>query len=280
MRYVLNEQFALRGWDRLPWAVVRRPDNAVQFVDKSTFRVLSLCDGTIDLELPLFDERIRTIAQELGRQGIVRALAEGERAGLTDDQRYVCHPNRCIRTAHWSITGRCNYRCKHCYMDAPDALLGELDHDTVMDIARQIVDAGILRVNLTGGEPLVRRDFLDIVDYLVDHHVVIHQIYSNGRPIAPCVCCIAAAISIGCARRRRAARRWLLRARQLDVKLKVAGSCRNTFPRKSPSWPKPRGAIASSGTGRKAAVKPPRARSGSCGSCRAPSSPAWAGPCP
>ena len=38
-----------------------------------------------------------------------------------------------------------------------------------------------LRVNLTGGEPLVRRDFLDIVDYLVDHHVVIHQIYSNGR---------------------------------------------------------------------------------------------------
>lgn len=255
MRYVLNERFALRGWDRLPWAVVRRPNNAVQFVDKSTFRVLSLCDGTIDLALPLFDERIRTIARELERQGIVRALAEGERAGLTDDQRYVCHPNRCIRTAHWSITGRCNYRCKHCYMDAPDALLGELDHDTVMDIARQIVDAGILRVNLTGGEPLVRRDFLDIVDYLVDHHVVIHQIYSNGRlvtrdlldaldahtampsgeaaaavrsprlpmtswrPIAPCACCIAAATSIGCAWRRRPARRRLLRARQLDAEL-------------------------------------------------------------
>ena len=56
MRYVLNERFALRGWDRLLWAVVRRPDNAVQFVDKSTFRVLSLCNGAIDLELPLFDE--------------------------------------------------------------------------------------------------------------------------------------------------------------------------------------------------------------------------------
>lgn len=198
MRYVLNERFALRGWDRLPWAVVRRPDNAVQFVDKSTFRVLSLCDGTIDLALPLFDERIRTIARELERQGIVRALAEGERAGLTDDQRYVCHPNRCIRTAHWSITGRCNYRCKHCYMDAPDALLGELDHDTVMDIARQIVDAGILRVNLTGGEPLVRRDFLDIVDFLVDHHVIIHQIYSNGRLVTHNPECAACAYRYAC----------------------------------------------------------------------------------
>ena len=48
--------------------------------------------------------------------------------------------NRFVRTAHWSITGKCNYRCRHCYMSAPDAKLGEIDHDTMMDLARQIAD--------------------------------------------------------------------------------------------------------------------------------------------
>ncbi|WP_289466325.1 radical SAM protein, partial [Klebsiella pneumoniae] len=71
---------------------------------------------------------------------------------------------RYIRTAHWSITGRCNYRCKHCYMSAPDAKLGELSHETIMSIVQQLIDCGIYQVSLTGGEPLVRKDFMEIVD--------------------------------------------------------------------------------------------------------------------
>lgn len=181
MRYVLSEQYLLRGWDRLPWAVVRRPENTVRFIDAPMFRVLELSDGTVDFDLPLISDQMRDVAARLEREGVLRALADGERAELTDDQRYVRYPNRFIKTVHWSITGRCNYRCRHCFMDAPDARLGELDHDTMMDIARQIVEAGILHVNLTGGEPLVRPDFLEIVDYLIAHHVVIEQIYSNGR---------------------------------------------------------------------------------------------------
>lgn len=153
MRYVLSEQYLLRGWDRLPWAVVRRPENTVRFVDAPMFRVLELSDGTVDFDLPLISDQMRDVAVRLEREGVLRALADGERAELTDDQRYVRYPNRFIKTVHWSITGRCNYRCRHCFMDAPDARLGELDHDTMMDIARQIVEAGILHVNLTGGEP-------------------------------------------------------------------------------------------------------------------------------
>ena len=181
MRYVLNRQFALRGWKRLPWAIVHRPENSVRFLDAPTFRALELCDGAIDLDLPLIVDRIRKTVSELERQGAVRKLVDGEHAALAHDQRYARHPNRFIETAHWSITGRCNYRCRHCFMDAPGAKLGELDHDTVMDIARQIAEAGILRVSLTGGEPLVRGDFLEIVGFLAERHALVSQIYSNGR---------------------------------------------------------------------------------------------------
>ncbi len=49
-----------------------------------------------------------------------------------------------------------------------------------MGIAREIGDCGILKVSLTGGEPLLRPDFLEIVDTLLEKEIVIRQIYSNG----------------------------------------------------------------------------------------------------
>lgn len=154
VRKILQKDLVLRGWEKLPYAVVERPHNGVSFVDARAFEALSLCDGQIDLSLPIIDDDVRAIVAKLEEQGVVRPCEPGEH--LASDQEYRLYQNRFVRTAHWSITGRCNYRCRHCYMAAPDAKLGELDHGTVMDLARQIVDCGILEVTLTGGEPLVR----------------------------------------------------------------------------------------------------------------------------
>ena len=160
MKRLLREDLVLRGWEKLPYAVVERPHNGVRFVDARTFEALSLCDGQIDLSLPIISDEVRAIVEKLEEQGAVRRCEPGER--LTPDQEYRRYQNRFVRTAHWSITGKCNYRCRHCYMSAPDAKLGEIDHDTMMDLARQIADCGILEVSLTGGEPLVRRDFMEL----------------------------------------------------------------------------------------------------------------------
>ena len=129
-------------------------------------QALQLCNGQIDLSLPLISQEIRDMIPILEKKGIVEACEPGE--AIAPEQEYKCYPARYIRTAHWSITGHCNYRCKHCYMSAPDAKFGQLSHEQVMDIARQIIDCGIREVSLTGGEPLVRRDFFDIVDTLLE----------------------------------------------------------------------------------------------------------------
>ena len=179
MKRLLREDLVLRGWEKLPYAVVERPHNGVTFVDARTFEALSLRDGQLDLSLPIISDEVRAIVEKLEEQGAVRPCEPGER--LTPDQEYRCHQNRFVRTAHWSITGKCNYRCRHCYMSAPDAKLGEIDHDTMMDLARQIADCGILEVSLTGGEPLVRRDFMELVDALLSYRIRIAQIYTNGK---------------------------------------------------------------------------------------------------
>jgi len=64
------------------------------------------------------------------------------------------------------LTARCNNDCRHCYInlpaDDPRALVGELSLQEISLLADQAVDLGSLWCLITGGEPLLRRDFHDI----------------------------------------------------------------------------------------------------------------------
>jgi hypothetical protein len=162
MFYRLKDDFILRGWHKLPYALVDRRSGRTMFMRKPEMDALLACDGFTDLSLPATSEDIRSLIPQIEKKGIIEPCRQGE--GLHLWQRYHCYPARYIRTAHWSVTGRCNYRCKHCYMSAPDAKYGELDHEAAMDIVTQLAQCGVMEVTLTGGEPLVRSDFMEIVD--------------------------------------------------------------------------------------------------------------------
>lgn len=176
--YRLKEGNALRGWDKLPFAVVEARASRVRFVPKDVMAVLMRCDGSWDFDSILTSEEDRACVATALEAGIVEPCDDGR--GISPDQRYRRFPNRFMDTVHWSITGRCNYRCRHCYMSAPSGHYGELSHEAVMSIARQIGECGVLHVSLTGGEPLLRPDFLDIVGELSAQGVRIRQLYTNG----------------------------------------------------------------------------------------------------
>ena len=179
MFYRLNEKLLLRGWEKLPYAVIEKGVTRPLFITATEMQALQMCNGLIDLSLPLVPQAVRDMLPMLVERGVIIPCRRGET--INPEQEYRLYPARYIRTAHWSITGHCNYRCKHCYMSAPDAKFGELSHEQVMDVVQQLIDCGVREVSLTGGEPLVRRDFLDIVDALLAGGVHITTIYSNGR---------------------------------------------------------------------------------------------------
>lgn len=179
MYYKLNNNIQLRGWQLLPYALVVKGRRNPIFISAKEMQALQLCNGNIDLSLPLIPQEIRDMIPTIEKNGIIIPCEHFD--SIAPEQEYKCYPARYIRTAHWSITGHCNYRCKHCYMSAPDAKYGQLSHDQVMDIAQQLVDCGIREVSLTGGEPLVRKDFFDIVDTLLAGGIHITTIYSNGK---------------------------------------------------------------------------------------------------
>ena len=80
--------------------------------------------------------------------------------------------------AIFSITNRCNLKCKGCYAqairgDAPD----ELSTAQLRDIVGQAEEAGISFFVIAGGEPLVRPEIIDIAR---DHPRIIFLIATNG----------------------------------------------------------------------------------------------------
>ncbi len=174
----LKNNFVLRGWKGIPHALVDTAKGRTMFLDETTFQAAGFCDGRTPVDSPLVLAPHRNSINRLLEHGIVHGCVEGE--NLADYQKYRRSESRFADMVHWSITGRCNLRCRHCFMSAPQAGYGELTTEQCLNIVDQIAEANIAKVSLTGGEPLVRGDFWRIVDALLDKRILVSRIYTNG----------------------------------------------------------------------------------------------------
>jgi putative heme d1 biosynthesis radical SAM protein NirJ2 len=65
----------------------------------------------------------------------------------------------------WNTTNACNLNCPHCYRDASKALPDELTTAEAKIMLRQISEAGFKIMIFSGGEPLLRNDIFELVEY-------------------------------------------------------------------------------------------------------------------
>jgi GTP 3',8-cyclase len=80
---------------------------------------------------------------------------------------------RPLRDLRISVTDRCNFRCVYCM---PKEVYGRDHHflerrelltfEEITRVARTFVSAGVKKIRITGGEPLVRRDLERLIDQL------------------------------------------------------------------------------------------------------------------
>ena len=80
---------------------------------------------------------------------------------------------------HLHLTNKCNLRCPHCYMNSGVASENELTTDEIKMLCKNFVDMGGYLVSITGGEPLLRDDFFEIIEYISNIGLKI-CIFSNG----------------------------------------------------------------------------------------------------
>src|SRR4029078_9765237 len=71
------------------------------------------------------------------------------------------------RSVRLSLTDRCDLACIYCRPNKQDGYLDEqLDLAAWETMVRGLISAGVRRVRLTGGEPLLHRDIVAVVRLL------------------------------------------------------------------------------------------------------------------
>lgn len=63
------------------------------------------------------------------------------------------------------ITRRCNLRCEHCFVEGGPARNGEMPTSRILSLLDELAEMGIFSVIISGGEPTIHPDFLEIVLY-------------------------------------------------------------------------------------------------------------------
>jgi MoaA/NifB/PqqE/SkfB family radical SAM enzyme len=86
-------------------------------------------------------------------------------------------PSRVI----FEITQRCNYSCPDCISGGN---LNELSAQDIITIGKKIVKSNVPSISWTGGEPYLKKNFLEIVKEVLDYgQSTIHTVNTNGSLI-------------------------------------------------------------------------------------------------
>ena len=178
MKYHLDRRYRFRGWYGAPYGIYDTKEHKASFFGESLYRLLMRCDAVQEIEMEELESGQRTFMNRLLDEGVIRV--SGFWDFLQEEQKYRAYPARYRREAHWSVTGACNLKCRHCFMSAPRVKHGSPSYAQIVQTADQLAECGVFAVEITGGEPLIRNDLPEIIDLLNEREIALETIYTNG----------------------------------------------------------------------------------------------------
>lgn len=92
------------------------------------------------------------------------------RTQVATDAPYLCDPyGRRLNNLRVSVTQRCNFHCFFCHREGEDAPGQEMTPREIEEIVKVACGFGMKKIKITGGEPLLREDIVDIVSRTAKH---------------------------------------------------------------------------------------------------------------
>lgn len=172
MKYILNENIALRSWWLVPHAYYIRHRRFAAGLKKEEFDILRCCDGIQELDDSL-------VLRRLIEKKFCRAAKEGET--LTEWQRHKICDNRYMPAMNWMITGKCNYNCLHCFNAADNTpLMSEWSLKEAEKLLNEAEQCGINAFTITGGEPMLHKNFLELLEEIYRRGMYVDELNTNG----------------------------------------------------------------------------------------------------
>ncbi|MBO4697701.1 MAG: radical SAM protein [Lachnospiraceae bacterium] len=176
---VLNDDWVLRGWSNLECALVNWHTNEMEYLPPDERHVLKSCDGRHDFHSALFLPVHHVLLEKYTERGIVRQCREGE-CTIHPAQAYRRADCPVTKSVLWSLTNNCNFRCRHCYMSAPQRAYKELSRDELFSVLDKLEAANVPDISFTGGEPLLRPELPELLRRMKEKHINFTEIFSNA----------------------------------------------------------------------------------------------------
>ena len=183
MYYKLCEPYRLRGFDGLPFCLASLRGMTPRLLSREEFAVLLCCDGVTEFDKDSDkrgkdDESVGKILRDMLDSAVISTCETP--SPIPEIQKFRRHPNGHIHSVIWSITGDCNLRCRHCYMSGGRNKYEDLTKARLFDMIAQFDEAGVMEVELSGGEPQMSPYLWEVVDELLRRDMVISHFHTNA----------------------------------------------------------------------------------------------------
>ncbi|MBN1181554.1 MAG: radical SAM protein [Bacteroidales bacterium] len=94
--------------------------------------------------------------------------------GFSEEHRPIC--------AAIEVTNRCNAECQYCYIRDRKSS-PELSTKQIHFVIDKLNQSELLYINITGGEPFLRADILEILEHCFSSNFLFCSIFSNGTAV-------------------------------------------------------------------------------------------------
>lgn len=163
-------------------------------INRTACEILELCDGSNDMEdiaRIMSDkynenfEKAMTFVDSFIKQAVSRGFVsfsmtrQKTAINISGDYETIFPFN-----VQFEITKACPLRCSHCFNNSGEMRTNELSTREIKAVFNKLEAMGVKKIMITGGEPTIRKDFLEIVAYASGKFIGI-SVASNGYCFTP-----------------------------------------------------------------------------------------------
>ncbi|MCE7700172.1 MAG: radical SAM protein, partial [Methanobacterium paludis] len=149
--------------------------NKGYLINEDAARIIDKCNGKKSLEDIANELAIPYQEDPKSTLKIIESYLKSSKSFID-----ISNEQKCINfqtTGNWEIptpthvsielTNKCNFSCKHCYINSGPKNEQFWDIDKLFTILEDLKSLGVLIVELTGGEPFVHPKFMSIAEFCI-----------------------------------------------------------------------------------------------------------------
>ncbi len=136
----------------------------------------SLCD-----KFNIDKDNLRKFIKELAQLGILSISHSVTPVQNEIYRKVITAKNPYLKEVHLDITSKCNLKCLHCYQKPYlSKNTEEMQTADIKCLIDQLAEMNVAKLVISGGEPFLRNDLLEIIDYAFKKGITVPTIFTNG----------------------------------------------------------------------------------------------------